>query len=350
MKQVLKVVFVIIGALIGAGFASGQEIYVFFFSYGLKGVFGLLCSNLLMGVVIYKSLNLIKKYQIQNYEEFLDAIFPSKKVKNKSQMSVKKMINYVITIFIVITFFIMIAGFGAYLEQELGIKSIIGSAILSLLCFCIFQKSTNGVMKASEIIIPVLICFVTIIGILNIKQIHWAEIHHYVIQTNFTNWLVSAILYCSYNSILLIPVLITLKEEIKQPKQISVIAIITTNIAIVLSILIYFILVRVDVPIQNLEMPAVYVVANAFPKLRILYGFILAGAIFTTAISLGNSFLQNVSKTKKSYQQKAVIMCITSIIVSQFGFSNLVNLLYPIFGYLGLIQIFKINLAKIRKN
>ena len=31
MKNVLKVVFVIIGTLIGAGFASGQEVYFLFF-------------------------------------------------------------------------------------------------------------------------------------------------------------------------------------------------------------------------------------------------------------------------------------------------------------------------------
>ena len=34
MKETLKIVFVIIGTLIGAGFASGQEIYVFFYAYG----------------------------------------------------------------------------------------------------------------------------------------------------------------------------------------------------------------------------------------------------------------------------------------------------------------------------
>ena len=30
MKKVFKAVFVIIGTLVGAGFASGQEIYLFF--------------------------------------------------------------------------------------------------------------------------------------------------------------------------------------------------------------------------------------------------------------------------------------------------------------------------------
>ena len=106
------------------------------------------------------------------------------------------------------------------------------------------------------------------------------------------------------------------------------------------------ILIRVDVDITKLEMPAVYVVSNIFKFLEIIYGFIILGSIFTTSISLGTSFLQNVSKNKKSYTQIAAIMCITSVLISKIGFSNLINLLYPIFGYLGLIQIWRISLTK----
>ena len=40
------ILFSIIGTLIGAGFASGQEIYLFFYRYGLNGIMGLvLCFN-----------------------------------------------------------------------------------------------------------------------------------------------------------------------------------------------------------------------------------------------------------------------------------------------------------------
>ena len=70
------------------------------------------------------------------------------------------------------------------------------------------------------------------------------------------------------------------------------------------------------------------------------------GSIFTTTISLGVSFLQNTSKDKKSYTQIALIMCITSVIISKIGFSNLVNILYPILGYLGILQIYKIVIKK----
>ena len=50
--SILKVVFVIIGTLIGAGFASGQEVYEFFFSFGIKGILGIFISSLIIGITI----------------------------------------------------------------------------------------------------------------------------------------------------------------------------------------------------------------------------------------------------------------------------------------------------------
>ena len=240
---------------------------------------------------------------------------------------------------ILVTFFIMIAGFGAYFEQEVGISNIIGSIILATLSFVVLMTSVKGVVKVNEILVPILIIFVIIIGILNLKNIPIMQLERYIVKTNNSNYILSAILYCSYNSILLIPVLITLKDYIKNRKHIGIISILTTIITIILSVMIFLILAKVDVDITKLEMPAVYVVSNMFKYLRSIYGFIILGSIFTTAISLGNSFIQNISKNRKSYPQIALIMCITSVLVSQIGFSNLINFLYPIFGYLGLIQI-----------
>ena len=59
MKNILNVVFVIIGTLIGAGFASGQEINLFFFSNGEHGIYGIIISSLLMGIIIFIILKLI---------------------------------------------------------------------------------------------------------------------------------------------------------------------------------------------------------------------------------------------------------------------------------------------------
>lgn len=342
MKNVLKVVFVIIGTLIGAGFASGQEVYLFFFSYGMKGLIGILISSIIIGVVIYSTFNILNKYKINTYKDFLNILIP----KNTK---LKIIANFIINIFILITFFIMIAGFGAYFEQEIGINRLVGSLILAIITFIVFMTSIKGVVKVNELIVPILIGFIFIIGIISIKDIHILNLENYVIRTNYTNFALSAVLYSSYNSILLIPVLITLNNYVKNKKQIFYISFISAIVTILLSVIIFLLLVRVDVDISKLEMPVVYVVSNMFKILRYIYGVVILGSIFTTAISLGVSFLQNTAKNKKGYTQISIIMCITSVIISKFGFSNLVSLLYPIFGYLGLIQILRLCVIKISK-
>ena len=113
--------------------------------------------------------------------------------------------------------------------------------------------------------------------------------------------------------------------------------------------MIFTILIKVDVNIQNLEMPVAYVISNIYPYLKIIYAIILLASILTTSISLGNSFIENVAKEKKQKTKILNFICISSVLVSGIGFSNLVNNLYPIFGYLGLIQILAI-IIKAKKN
>ena len=341
MKDILKVVFVIIGTMIGAGFASGQEIYLFFYSYGMEGIIGLLISCFIISFVVYKTFQIVNKYGIHTYKDFLDILIP----KN---LKLKPIINGIINSFILITFFIMIAGFGAYFEQELGINSLIGSAVLAIATFIIFMTSVKGVVKANELLVPILIGFLFLIGIVNLKDLHLLELGNYIIKDNDSSSALSAVLYSSYNSILLIPVLLTLKNYIQDKKQILKITTISTTIIILLSIVIFLLLVKVDVDITKLEMPVVYVVSNMFKAFKYVYGFIILGSIFTTAISLGTSFLQNTTKNKKNYTQMAGIMCITSVLISKIGFSKLVSLLYPIFGYLGLLQIIKLAITKVQ--
>ena len=344
MKNIFKIIFVIIGTLIGAGFASGQEMYIFFLSYGVKGIIGIFISSVLMGIVIYKTLKIIDKYNITNYKDFINIIINHK--FTKKYFNINNIFNIIINLFILITFFIMIAGFGAYFNQVIKINSFIGSAILASLCFIIFLGSVKRFVKINEILIPILIVFIFIIGIINldkIANINLNNINNFILHeksNNLFSWIISSILYCSYNSILLIPVLITLKNYIKNKNQILIISIISIIVIIILSVILFLNLINIDNNIiSNLEMPMVYVANQMGKIINLLYGFVIIASIFTTSISLGISFLQNFAKNKKSYTQIAAIMCITSIGMSQFGFSNLVNLLYPIFGYLGLIQI-----------
>ena len=70
MREIISITLVIIGALVGAGFASGQEIFSFFYLYGLYGVFGIILMCILMYILIYKTLKIIYLNKIDNYTEF----------------------------------------------------------------------------------------------------------------------------------------------------------------------------------------------------------------------------------------------------------------------------------------
>ena len=337
IKSISKIIFVIIGALIGAGFASGQEIYVFFYAYGMKGLMGIIISSALIGYIIYKTFKIIQKNDISTYREFLEIII------GKDKKNLISILNIIINTFLLVTFFIMISGFGAYFEQQLGIDSLIGSVILAILCYIVFMTSTKGIVKVSTIIVPFLIFFIIYIGIQILGIIDISNIQQYTINNNNSlMFILKSILYSSYNSILLIPVLITLKDYLKNNRINKYTSILTTIIVATLSIILFLILSKIDVNIENLEMPAVYLVSKISKILAIIYRFIILSSIFTTSISIGNSFIQNICEKRKSYQHITLIMCITSIFVSKIGFSNLVQILYPFFGYLGIIQIIKI--------
>lgn len=153
--DILKVVFVIIGTLIGAGFASGQEVNTFFFSFGIKGLLGIILSSIIIGIIIYKTFKIIYKNNINNYKKFLNCLLKNEKINNIT--------NSIINIFILVSFYVMIAGFGAYLQQELNLNSIIGSSILAILCLILFKTNVNGLVKVNQVLIPILIIIVILI-------------------------------------------------------------------------------------------------------------------------------------------------------------------------------------------
>ena len=352
MKEIFKIVFVIIGTLIGAGFASGQEIYTFFFVYGKSGIIGIFLMSFLISLVLYKVFIIISNKKIDTYKEFIEFII-KKSDKQSKDFNVQNILNKVINIFILITFYIMIAAFGAYFKQEFNINSLIGSSILGIIAYFTLIKEVKGLVKVNEILVPILIILVVLIGTITINQINIIDaiekLEIKVLKTNIVNNIYfSSILYVSYNSILMIPVLVTLRKYIKSKTQIKLISIITGGIICILSVILYLILLRLDVSsLENsIEMPVVYIVSKISNIFKYIYGLIILGAIYTTTISLGISFLENENRNEKIKKKIALVMCFTGICFSLIGFANLVNLLYPIFGYIGFFQISKLIVSK----
>ena len=107
----------------------------------------------------------------------------------------------------------------------------------------------------------------------------------------------------------------------------------------ILSAMIFLLMNTFIKEINSIEIPIIYVASTLGKGVKYIYGIVILMAIFTTAVASGYGFLSNVTKNKKSYMMGAAIICLISIFIGQMGFSSLINLLYPIFGYLGIIQL-----------
>ena len=94
MKNIIKSVSVIVGAVVGAGFASGQEIYSFFNVYNENGAIGIIISSILLGTIIYKVLKISNNCNATTYSELLEKINIPPKVKN--------ILNIIINIFLIV--------------------------------------------------------------------------------------------------------------------------------------------------------------------------------------------------------------------------------------------------------
>lgn len=364
IKNTIKIVFVIIATLVGAGFASGKEIYSFFFIYQKFGILGICISSTVISLVIHKVFKICLNSNVNTYKEFCEYIGNSLKNKllNKhtKKTNIPEVLNYIVNIFLIITFYIMISGFSSFLQQEFCINKIVGSLIIICLCYFVFLKNINGLIKISNFLIPILIVFFIYISMKNNILLNTSKLSNTLFllstadifatqinsistaySTNITPYIAifKSILYSCYNCIILIPVLIPLKNFIGNRKNSLVCSIVTCILLIILSFAIYNLLLQGNSQIFGLEMPIIEIVKKYGSLYQYSYIIMIGISIFTTAISAGCGFLNNCSKNKKSFNKNLSIMCFLGIFLSQISFSLLVNLLYPILGIIGLFEI-----------
>lgn len=348
MNNIIKVISILIGTVIGAGFASGKEIYIFFKIFGNLGLVGLIISTLFTGLIIYAVLYLSNRKNIRSNEKFLDTI-SNNKIKTLQKIT-KNALKNIINIFLIISFFIMIAGWSAYFKQKYGLPIFLTSGIMGILLYITFLTNIDGIMKISSFIVPILVIIIMYISCKNIVPLDILQKS----ENTAPLWYVilNAILYCSYNSIMLIPILISVSSTVKDIKNIKIVTIITTIILLILSFAIFQILNLAKFNINSVEMPILEILSNSGPQ-EYLYSIVVIIAIFTTAVSAGYGILENI-KDKAKYKKISALICILGIPISYLGFGKLISIMYPLFGAIGMYQIILIfkqySIAKNAKN
>lgn len=344
--NVTKIVAVIIGTIIGAGFASGKEIYIFFAQYGKYGLVGAITSSILTAIIIYSTIIIVKKLKVVNNNEFVEKIAENKKIT--------QILKNIINIFLVVSFWIMSAGFCTFFKQEMGIPIIVTAILNAIITYILLLKDMEGIINLNLIVVPIMIVIIIIISIKNYPIMDVLDSTINVSTRSLGRAMLDAVLYTSYNSITLIPIIISLTSNINDKNTAKVITIISGVIIFVLILAIYQMLTLCSINVKDIEIPILAILEECHPIEKAIYSIAIITAILTSALSSGYAVLENI-KDKKKYKKIAKIICILLIPISYIGFGNLVSILYPTFGLIGIIQIISIlkkanSIAKNTKN
>ena len=103
----------------------------------------------------------------------------------------------------------MVAGFAAYFFPRICFAIFFGAFIMAMLSFITFLKNIEGIVKVNSFFIPCLIIVIVILGLKNVNC--FVEGTNMPIDFNY-KFIISSVLYASYNLIIALPILITLKS------------------------------------------------------------------------------------------------------------------------------------------
>ena len=320
----LSSLFVLIGTFIGAGFASGKEIFNFFSIFNIYSFLGILVFSILTFLIVYKTLQFKTMYNIHTYADLLN--FFEKKFKYFNSKVFLKLVNF----FLLISFYIMICAICTLFYDKFYFNKFITVFITITICYNVFSKNNlNFIYKLNLILMPILILFFIILGI---KTTVNTNIIFDYSSFSFL-FLIKSLLYFSYNNLLIVPILFQLHINSKKILRFSLLF--SFIIFILMNLLNLILLVNFN-EIYNKELPVLHISASNGFIYSFLYFVIFLSAVITTMMSSGFAFCNNITTNKKN---KILFFLLASLIFSIVSFSNLINLFYTILGVVGFIQI-----------
>lgn len=325
-----KIASAYIGTVIGAGFASGQEVLQFFSAYGWLGLFGVLTSSLLFFLV---------GYSVLRFGYRLNASTHLQIVRLTNGRFIGTLIDAIITIFLFGALAAMIAGAGAIFEEQFHTSAIWGTLAMALVTLLTVIAGTRGVVNSMSVVVPFLLTSVLFISIysLVINPIEHGEIGLTTYLPGATpNWFLSSLNYASYNMIIAIAVLAPMGAKALHKKNLfagALFGALGLGLGIVA---IYFCVLTNISDVFYMQVPMIGIAAKISPAVQFVFAIMLFAAVYTTAV--GNLF--GFSRRISPDVPKKTLIAVTTLIaffVAQLGFSNMVRYLYPAVGYGGLL-------------
>lgn len=343
-NKALKVACVYIGTVIGAGFASGQEIMQFFTSYGIKGIYGIVMASILFSFMGAFILLKVYQYRIFSYHQWIDSVFDS---------YISSILKGVLSLLLLSIYCVMLAGSGALFEEYFGYTKELGIVLMSVVAWGTFLFSMRGLTYVNTAIVPLLLGGIILMGSFVFLDSGglWSNGTSAIVRPFMGNWFTASLLYVSYNMIGIMMVMSALYPLLEN-KGVAVTGGLMGGLG--LGVMALFLLLPTLIrytDVYGSEIPMMRIASTFGSHVELSYGVLLWLAMLTTAIANGFIFIQGIERVwKVNHFVVCLLFCTMTMPLAQFGFKNLVRVLYPIFGYLGIFMILLTKFKKFHKN
>lgn len=339
----------IVAYLIGSGFASGQEALQFLSAHGLLGCLG---AVILTGTIYYGFCTSIMS---DGYDLKLSS--PNDIFKYYCGKHLGVFFEIYTPIFLFCVYIVMLAGAGAILNEYYGISILWGRIGMALLSIMTVLLGLNGLVNVVSKIGPCIILFSVLVGagslILHPLGIFEADevLKNITVVKAAPTWYISGMIFPSMGCVMITPFLAQLgatassRREAKMGGRIGALM-----FACAVSVFAFGILADIG-NLYNKNVPALVIANQILPFIGAIFSIILIGGVYTTAVPMlwlsCNRFFAD--EKSKGFRWSAIILTLIAFVLSRFPFAVLVNILYTITGYLGIILVFCIFKKRIIK-
>ncbi len=328
LRQPLKISMTIVGTTIGAGFASGREIWEFFASYGEASHYSILLSILIFFLAAIIVLHISWKQKTKHYSELLEYIMGR---------HLARLFDWMILFYLLSTTVVMIAGSGATAQQWRGEGEFVwGSILMAVAVFIVLLFDIKGVLSMNTLLMPALILVLLVVCFQFLES---QPMNQQIINMGSgpPAW-PAAVSYAAFNVISLVAVLSTMGSQIEHPSEIWLAGAVSMLCLGTIAFLYNFSLLKIEHLMSQYEIPLFALVQDYSPAWIFLITCVLWFAIYTTAISNVHGLVLRLTDFFTCPRWLIAFVCLMFLTpLSQFGFARLVQVLYPLYGVINLI-------------
>lgn len=317
-----------VGAVVGGGYASGQEIFVFFTRYGSQGLGGMLLAGLLFALLGGAVLVAVQAHGIRNYAEFLEWALGAKGAA---------FYDAVLSAFLFAGLSITLAGGGALLYQVWGLPALLGGTSLALLTALCLIAGVRGFLAANTILVPFLILVSLGVAwpdaLLTLRRLDDSILPGIPPAASAFN-------YVSYNMLIAVVALASSGSAYRLSSRAAFWYGAAGGLALgTLGLLLALALQRHAAGMPLVEVPLARIAAGRGAPWPALYNAGLLVALLTTSLANTLGLTARLAGSASGRTRWMILILLAALPLASLGFANLVRTLYPLAGYLGAVLI-----------